>query len=469
MSTTMRGVALAWTLVGAVAGSAPAQTVGDALPPATQALEGRPRPEHTSPLQARVDAAPVGARIEVPAGVYDGDLYLDKPIALVGRGRPVLRGSGHGSVVRVRAPHVTVEGFDIDGRRGGDLGRDTSGLHIAAPHVTVRDCRVHDALFGIYLRDADDATIDGNLVEGIPGRPPGEIGSGIHVWNSQRFHLTGNEIVATRDGVYIQSSSHGEVRRNRARDLRYGLHYMFSDDNVFEDNVFEGGAAGTALMYSKRLVFRRNQFLRNRGFASVGLLLKACDEVVAEDNLIADNARGIFLEGSYRNQFRRNVVAMSDTALVIYDSSGENVFDGNSFVGNLTPLSLSGRRTDTRFHGNYWSDHGEPDLDGDGYTDRPYRLSNVFDHVRGNLTAADLFAHGVAVAALGAAERTFPVLDPIPVVDPRPLARPPVLPWRLARPTEPVRARLIALAAPGLLVLAGVGVLAGGRRAWRTP
>ena len=114
-------------------------------------------------------------------------------------------------------------------------------------------------------------------------------------------------------------------------------------------------------------------------------------------------------------------------ALVIYDSSGANVFEGNAFVGNLTPLSLSGKRTDTRFDRNYWSDHGDPDLDGDGISDRPYRLSNVFDHLRGNLTAADLFSRSVAASALGAAERTFPVLDPVPVVDAHPLARPPVL------------------------------------------
>ena len=112
--------------------------------------------------------------------------------------------------------------------------------------------------------------VENNTVTGIPGRDPGEIGSGIHVWNSQRFRLIGNQIVGTRDGFYIQSSSHGFVRGNRASDLRYGLHYMFSDDNVFEDNVFENGAAGAALMYSNRLTFRRNRFVRNRGFASVG-------------------------------------------------------------------------------------------------------------------------------------------------------------------------------------------------------
>ena len=437
----------------------------DALPPATRTVEGRPAAEHTSPLQALVDDAAPGARIEVPAGTWEGDLYLDRPMTLVGVGRPLLRGSGQGSVVRVRAAGVTLEGFDIDGRRGGDLGRDTSGIHVTAAHVTIRDCRVRDALFGIYLREADDATIEHSVVTGIPDRPPGEVGSGIHVWNSQRFHLTGNEIVGTRDGMYIQSSSHGVVRGNRARDLRYGLHYMFSDDNLFEDNAFETGAAGVALMYSKRLVFRRNRFVRNRGFASVGLLLKACDDVVAEDNLIADNARGIFLEGSYRNHFRRNIVAMSDTALVIYDSSGGNTFEGNSFVGNLTPLSLSGRRTDTRFDGNYWSDHGEPDLDGDGVADRPYRLSNVFDHVRGNLTAADLFSQGVAVSALGAAERAFPVLDPVPVVDARPLARPPAL---AAVPADvPIIASSLVTRA-GAWMLLGVGalVLRIGRHSW---
>ena len=362
----------------------------------------------------------------VPAGTYEGDLLIDRPITLVGVDRPVLRGSGHGSVVRVSSADVTIDGFDIDGRGNGDLGRDTSGIHVAAPRVTIRDCRDPRLPVRHLPRESDDAVLEDNIVAGIPGRSPGEIGSGIHVWNSQRFRLAGNTVTGTRDGFYIQSSSHGDVRGNRATDLRYGLHYMFSDDNVFEDNVFENGAAGAALMYSNRMKFRRNRFVRNRGFASVGLLLKACDDVVAEDNLIADNARGIFLEGSNRNHFRRNVVAMSDMALVIYDSSGANVFEGNAFVGNLAPLSLSGRRTDTRFDRNYWSDHREPDLDGDGVADRPYRLSNVFDHVRGNLTAADLFSHSIAAMALGAAERSFPVLDPVPVVDAHPLARPPV-------------------------------------------
>jgi nitrous oxidase accessory protein len=420
--------------------------------------EGRPPAAQASPLQARIDAARPGETVVVPHGEYRGDLIVARPLRLVGEGRPRLVGSGTGSVVRIRAADVTVEGFDLDGLGGGDLGRDTSGIHLAAPRAVVRDCRIENSLFGVYLREAHGSTVAGCRIRGIRGKDPGEKGSGIHVWNTEGFSLEANEVVDVRDGFYIQSSSKGSVRGNAARDLRYGLHYMFSDDNVFEDNVFENGAAGTALMYSKRITFRRNRFLHNRGFASVGLLLKACDDVVAESNLVADNARGIFLEGSYRNRFRGNLIAESDVAIVLYDSSGGNRFEGNSFVGNLSPLTLVGKRTDTLFRGNYWSSNRELDLDGDGRSDQPYRLSSVFDHLRGNLAAADLMAQGIGARALGVAEGTFPVLQPVQVLDDSPLARPPALP---DVPLAVAHARRRNAAGLGLSVaLVGFGALA---------
>jgi nitrous oxidase accessory protein len=427
-------------------------------------VEGRPDAAHASSLQARVDAAAPGALVEVGPGVYPGDLVLERPIRLVGHGRPKLLGSGSGSVVRVRSDGVRLEGFDIDGRGGGDLGRDTSGVHIAAARASVRDCRISGSLFGIYLRQANGSSVLSCDVRGIPGKDPGEKGSGIHVWDTDGFELSGNSIADVRDGFYIQSSSHGVIRGNTAKDLRYGLHYMFSDDNLFEDNLFENGAAGTAILYSRRIVFRRNRFLHNRGFASVGLLFKACDDVTAESNLIGDNARGVFLEGSYRNVFRGNIVAESDTAIVLYDSCGGNRFEGNSFVANLSPLTLVGRRTDTAFDGNYWSGNDEPDLDGDGRSDRPYRLSSVFDHFRGNLTAADLMTPGFAAAALGAAERAFPVLDPIAVEDHAPLVRPPALPDVPRAPAEPRGAHVAGALGSAAVLAAGAAVLAGKRR-----
>ena len=410
-------------------------------------------------LQEQIDAAPAGARLDVAPGEYDGDLVIRRAIHLVGVGRPLLLGDGDGSVVTILAADVIVEGFTIDGRKGGDLGKDASGILVAAPRATIRNCIVRNTLFGIYLKQAPGSRIEQCRIQGIKEKAAGEKGSGIHVWNTDGFTLLQNEIVDVRDGIYIQSSPHGSSRGNVARNLRYGLHYMYSDDNTFEDNVFENGDAGTALMYSRRLTFRRNQFLHNRGFASVGLLFKTCDEILAEDNLIADNARGIFLEGSTGNVFRGNAIVGSDIAIVLFDSTATTTFSGNSFVGNLSPLSLVGRHTDTVFTGNYWSANTVPDLDGDGRSDAPYRLSSLFDHFRSNLTAADLFSRSLSADALAAAEQALPVLDPVDVVDGSPLAKPPALrvpmPWRNPeRKREPVGlAASAALLAAGALTL----------------
>ena len=452
----------------AIVALACAQSVGAQIQEGTPGvIEGRPAAGATSPLQVLIDSAAPGALVEVPAGTYEGDIIIDRPLHLAGLGRPRLNGSGTGSVIRVRAADVLIEGFDIDGRRGGDLTRDTSGIHVAADRVTVRDCRVSDALFGVYVRDATDVVVEGCVIRGIPGRDPGEKGSGIHAYNTSGTRFERNEIVDVRDGLYLQNSSNGLIRGNVVRDVRYGLHYMFSDDNVFEDNTFERGDAGTAVMYSERIVFRRNRLIHNRGFASVGLLLQQCDDVLAEDNLIADNARGIFIEGTNRNTFRRNIVAESDVAIVHFASAMQTRFEGNSFIGNLSPLSLVGKRVDTVFDGNYWSGNREPDLDGDGRTDRPYRLASVFDHFRGNLTAADLFVDGFAAASLAVAEEAFPILQPIEAEDHAPLAHPPRLD-AVPRP-RPVEQEAtvppMALSAGAIAV--GAGVLVRGRQGTR--
>ncbi|MGE5357902.1 MAG: nitrous oxide reductase family maturation protein NosD, partial [Bacteroidales bacterium] len=147
-------VAFALAAHSAAAASGPPQGAEEhAVTPG--AIEGRPPPVRMSPIQALIDRARAGDVVEVGTGTYVGDLIIDRPLTLVGRGRPLLVGSREGSVIRVRADDVTVEGFDVDGRGGGDLGRDASGVHVAGRRAIVRDLLIRNTLFGVYLREAD--------------------------------------------------------------------------------------------------------------------------------------------------------------------------------------------------------------------------------------------------------------------------------------------------------------------------
>ena len=258
----------------------------------------------------------------------------------------------------------------------------------------LRDCRIRDALFGVYLREANGAVVERCRIRGIPGKDPGEKGSGIHVWNTEGFRFAGNEIVDVRDGLYIQPPRTASIRGNVARDLRYGLHYMFSDDNLFEDNTFENGAAGTAIMYSERIVFRRNRFLQQPrlrlGRPAVQDLRRRARRGQPDRRQRARHLpRGL----APHHVFRGNVVAGSDMAIVLYDSAADTGSRATRSSATCRRSTLVGARAPTPSStGNYWSDNDEPDLDGDGRSDRPYRLTSVFDHFRGNLTAADLLS-----------------------------------------------------------------------------
>ena len=65
-------------------------------------------------------------------------------------------------------------------------------------------------------------------------------------------------------------------------------------------------------MYSRRIEFRRNAFLHNRGFSSFGILFQDCENCIAEDNLIIDNATGIFMERSDTKNERKLDVQNAD-------------------------------------------------------------------------------------------------------------------------------------------------------------
>ena len=84
-----------------------------------------------------------------------------------------------------------------------------------------------------------------------------------------------NSIQKMRDGIYFEFVKHSSVINNKSKlNLRYGLHFMFSNDDKYEDNLFENNGAGVAVMFSKYISMRKNIFRLNWGTASYGSAIK---------------------------------------------------------------------------------------------------------------------------------------------------------------------------------------------------
>src|SRR5262245_16950208 len=245
-------------------------------------------------VQQAIDSAHPGDVVQVRARTYTGNLTINKQITLEGIGRPVLRGEGRARVVTVLADGCVIRGLNIE-HSGGDLTNEDSGILLRSSNNRIEDIEMRDVLYGIYLYRSRNNTLSRNRIQGRVEMESGERGAGLHLWDSHNNIIEDNFISDARDGLYIQSCSDNEIRRNRVLNLRYGLHYMNSNRNRFEDNYFANNIAGAAIMYSNQIVLRRNAFVHNRGFSSFGILFQDCEDLIAEENFIVDNATGIFM------------------------------------------------------------------------------------------------------------------------------------------------------------------------------
>ena len=359
-------------------------------------------------------AAQDGETLLVDGGVHVGHLTIDKSVALIGVHAPVLDGGETGTVVRITAPKVTLQGFTIRGS-GDLLASGDAGVLVAAPEAVIEGNRFEDVLFGVSFRRAPRSVLRRNVLTGKPLSVPRR-GDLIHVWYSDEVLVEDNLLADGRDAV-LWFSKRLTIQRNTIQRARYGLHFMYCDDSVVQDNRLLENSVGIYLMYSTRLRLLRNQMLRGHGPSGYGLGLKDMDAAEIEDNVIADNRVGIFLEHA-TGRFVRNMIGYNDTGIRLMPSATGNTFAANSFVENGEQVTMEGmsERTRNLWEGNYWSDYRGFDADGDGIGDLPYRSIRLFERLTDRYPAFRLYRGSPVAQAIDFAAALFPLFAPQPTL-----------------------------------------------------
>lgn len=399
-------------------------------------------------LQQQIDSAPAGAVVELAPGFHEGPVRITKPVTVRGVNGATIRGNGRGSVVWIQSPDVTLEHLHITGS-GIDLNSDNAGVFVQADRAVISGNLIDDCLHGIYVKKAVDCQIEENEILGKEEIQPVQAdlagalrpdisescstqldqnrrGNGIHLWNSQRISVRGNNIRDTRDGIYFSFTNQCSVRDNRVSHARFGLHYMYSDYNFFENNQFTENAAGSALMYSKGLLVRGNVFAANVGHRAYGIVLTAVDSSRFEGNEIRGNSIGLYLELSNLNQFVGNRIHGSYIGARLTGSSDSNKFSRNVLANNFHPVeidsggaganawSLNGR-------GNRWNQGSEIDLDGNGVGELPHSETDLLGSLRRPFPIAALLSGSPLLDLVRFAQQhaNLPMVPAI--VDPNPL------------------------------------------------
>lgn len=393
------------------------------------------------PIQPLLDSARAGQVIRLAPGRHAGPLRIDKPLSLIGEPGAELVGPGNGSVIVVTAPGVRIEGLQISGSGVDVTAMDSAVLlQQTATGAQVRGNRMLDNLFGVYVLGAADSMVENNLIVGRRDLQISVAGNGVSIWNAPGTQVLNNTISHGRDGIFSKISRRNVFAGNTFSELRFAIHYMYTNDSRIVGNRSRGNHVAWALMYSDGLEIRDNVSDDDRDH---GLMLNSTNNSQISGNVVrGGHVKCVFVYSANRNTLRDNWFEGCPIGIHFTAGSEGNTMSGNAFVANRVQVKYVGTRFIDWAHqgrGNYWSDNPAFDLDGDGIADRPYRPNDVMDVILWTLPAAKALTNSPAVQMVRWAQARFPALYPGGVVDSAPLMRPARVPSAAPTPATAVK------------------------------
>lgn len=277
-------------------------------------------------IQQTIDVSSAFDTVIVYNGTYkETSIVISKPLALIGKNKPLLDGQKKYEIISIFSSNVTIQGFEIR-NSGISSMNDIAGIKIyKSSQVTIIDNTLIDTFFGIYFQECSNGIAKNNIINST-GRNEVQSGNGIHCWKSEQMQIVNNRITGHRDGIYFEFVTNSSIVNNISDgNIRYGLHFMFSHNDSYLKNTFQNNGAGVAVMYTHHVTMIENTFKDNWGSSSYGLLLKDISDSEIRHNKFIGNTSGIYLEGSNRNHIHDNVFLSNGTALKIQASCDNNV------------------------------------------------------------------------------------------------------------------------------------------------
>lgn len=381
----------------------------------------RPGSEMHSISQA-IAIALAGDSIELKEGRYfENKLIIKKQLTIFSTENAIMDGGGESEDIFI----VAADGVEISGIAFRNVGvsflQEASAIRlVGCKYGKITRNKIDSCFFGIYLENAKNAEIHSNDITGF-FEDEASAGNAIHAWKCDSLLITNNRSTHHRDGIYFEFVDNSLISRNTSKhNLRYGLHFMFSNDDRYEENVFERNGAGVAVMFSRNIAMVGNRFEHNWGGASYGLLLKEISDGSIRGNVFVENTIGILAEGANRLIMRMNTFKLNGTALDIKGNCLDNEIIQNDFIANTFDVVTNTKYNNNHFEENYWSIYTGYDRNKDGFGDVPFRPVNLFAKITHKVPAATFLLQSPFVKLIEMGEKIFPQFIPESLVDEKP-------------------------------------------------
>jgi len=364
-----------------------------------------------------------GDTILVEKGLYkEHEIVIDKSVVLKGIQQPVLDGEHKYQIILVKANNVVIDGFKLQHSGRSDVD-DIAAIKIYYVHnVVVSNNIIEDAFWGILTQYGVNCSIVNNHLKANADEV--NSGNGIHCWKCDSMHISGNYITGHRDGIYFEFVTNSIIQKNISeKNIRYGLHFMFSHNDAYISNTFKQNGSGVAVMFSHGVKMIDNAFVENWGGGAYGILLKEISDSYIFHNHFTRNTIGIHMEGATRISVEKNIFNGNGWAMRVQASCSGSTIAYNNFLNNTFDVTTNGSLMLSTFDHNYWDKYEGYDLNKNGTGDVPYRPVSLFSMIAEQNPSAMMLFRSFMVTLFDKTERILPGIIPENLKDNFPLMK----------------------------------------------
>jgi nitrous oxidase accessory protein len=376
-------------------------------------------------LREGIRAAKDGDTILLNKGIYkEANIIINKAIYLIGIDSPVLDGENKNEILTLTGKNIVIKGIQFV-NAGYSSMNDYAALKIIdATNILIENNSIINASFAIHLANTINSVIRNNKIKGN-NKSEHSSGNGIHLWKCSNMRVENNLIQGHRDGIYFEFVTESTIQNNLSeKNIRYGLHFMFSNNDNYFNNTFRNNGAGVAVMYSHKVKMEGNKFEMNWGPSSYGILLKDITDSYIHHNTFLKNSVGIYMEGSSRINASKNIFKGNGWAIRVQASCDDNNFFQNNFFGNSFDVATNGSLVLNKFYNNYWDKYEGYDMNKDGLGDVPYHPVSMYSMIVEQNPNSLILLRSFMVSLLDKAERAIPSLASENLTDDKPMIKP---------------------------------------------
>lgn len=379
---------------------------------------------YANSLQKAIDNAQSGAVLKLSDGIYEGPIFINKPISIIAKSNNVvIQGPNKETVVTITSSNVTLKNLIIQGS-GIRLDNLDSAIKISkSDNIEINGCTIKDTLFGIDISMMNHSKIINNKIRS-KDLPISLKGDALRFFYSNNNLIENNEIYDSRD-INFAYSKDNLFTKNHIENSRYGIHLEQSKNITIDNNHFKRNSVGMIMAGAKDCEVKNNTIQSGKGAAAIGVLVKGVSNFKFHDNILSFNSKAFYIdakhnETSIKRFIQKNEISYNKEALHFHGAIKQNLIEDNIIVGNIDDVVKSVRGNSTSkniVRNNYWDQYAGFDSNNDNIGDSSYKVFQYADRLWHYNNKVKYFYAAPVISILNFILSIAPFIEPVVLLE----------------------------------------------------